>query len=109
MCVQLNLTWAVKDGEGFFVPIAQCFVKPVEILQKKAMRYEVTGLEYEIFKNHKIHIAMKKFVCVYSKQAIRPPLGPSPISSITSSKEMRSLMSTSGSNVNSSAAGSRFT
>ena len=44
MCVQLNLTRAVKDGEGFFVPIAQRFVKPVEVLEKKTVRYEI----YEI-------------------------------------------------------------
>lgn len=40
---------------------------------------------------------VEKSAKAHSKQYIKPPLGPRPISSITSSREMRSLMSRSGS------------
>ena len=54
MCVQLNLTRAVKDGEGFFVPIAQSFVKPVEVLEKETVKYEIYGIRIRSFQEPQI-------------------------------------------------------
>lgn len=49
MCVELNLAWAVENGEGFFVTRTECLVEPVEVFKEEPVvggrersGYEVT-------------------------------------------------------------------
>ena len=97
MGVELDLARHVNDNEILFGQRIYGFGKEVKIIEKEP--------EYEV-----VNIGTTANPGItYSKQYIRPPLGPKPISSMTSSREMSSLISKSGSYAKSSAAGSRFT
>ncbi len=94
--VELYLTGHVNDYQVFFGERVYRFGEEVEIVeQESAQNYVSMNGRTRLVKPH-------------SKQYISPPLGPKPISSMTSSREMSSFMSRSGSYVKSSAAGSRL-
>ena len=97
MGVQLDLARHVNDNKIFFGQRIDGFGEEVEIVKEEP--------EYETVSTG----AMANSYITYSKQYIKPPLGPRLISSMTSSREMSSLISKSGSYAKSSAAGSRLT
>ena len=97
MGVELDLTGHVNDNEVLFGQRIYGFGEEIKIIEKEP--------DYEIVNT----TATANLEMTYSKQYISPPLGPKLISSMTSSREMSSLISKSGSYAKSSAAGSRFT
>lgn len=97
MGVQLDLAGHVNDNKIFLGQRIDGFGEEVEIVEEEP--------EYETVNTG----TMANPYIAYSKQYIKPPLGPRLISSMTSSREMSSLISKSGSYAKSSAAGSRLT
>ena len=97
MGVELDLTRHVNDNKILFGQRIYGFGEEVKIIEKEP-KYEIVSIG-----------TTASLDVTYSKQYIRPPLGPKLISSMTSSREMSSLISKSGSYAKSSAAGSRFT
>ena len=97
MSVELDLARHVNDYEILFGQRIHGFGEKVKIVEKEP-EYEIVNMG-----------TTARSDITYSKQYIRPPLGPKLISSMTSSREMSSLISKSGSYAKSSAAGSRLT
>lgn len=106
MGVEFDLAWTVDD-EVVVLVRAELVVQPVEVVEqvpKRKCRRE-DDPQPAVSTRNRLPVCCKE---TYSKQYISPPFGPNSISSMTSSRLMRSLMSIVGGYSNSVAAGSRL-
>lgn len=100
--VELDLAGEVEEDEVFVCEGLEGGGEEVEVLQEESVNIYCQSLSAAKRESGEERLT-------HSKHLTSPPLGPRPISSITSSRLIRSRISRSGVYSKSEAAGSRFT